>query len=97
MPMREVVRIYGEKNPTPSSISNTELIDVVVPLNANGPLHFGPSLNLDHSSAEEADREHDVQARARGESAFLSINRGGRCNRKPIFIVVIFGTSEVGD
>ena len=52
----------------------------------------------DHGvEAEEADREHDVEARARGESAFLSINRGGRCNKKPIFIVVIFGTSEVVD
>ena len=51
--MREVVRVYiGRKNPTPSSISNTELIDGVVPLNANGPLRFGPSLNLDHSSTE---------------------------------------------
>ena len=40
----------GRKNPTPSSISNTELIDGVVSLNANGPLRFGPSLNLDHSS-----------------------------------------------
>ena len=40
----------GRKNPTPSSISYTELIDGVVPLNANGPLCFGPSLNLDHSS-----------------------------------------------
>ena len=42
----------GRKNPTPSSISNTELIDGVVPLNANGPLCFGPNLNLDHSSTE---------------------------------------------
>jgi hypothetical protein len=52
----------------------------------------------DHDiEAEEADREHDIEAHARGESAFLSINRGGCCNKKPIFIVVIFGTSEVVD
>ena len=43
------------KNPTPPSISNTELIDGVVPLNANGPLRLGPSLNLDHSSTKRAD------------------------------------------
>ena len=40
----------GRKNPTPSSISNTELIDDVVPLNANEPLCFSPNLNLDYSS-----------------------------------------------
>ena len=48
---RRCHKVYiGRKTPTPSSISNTKLIDGVVPLNANGPLRFGPSLNLDHSS-----------------------------------------------
>ena len=32
--------LKGEKPPTPSSISNTGLIDGVPPLSANGPLKF---------------------------------------------------------
>ena len=32
--------LKGEKPPTPSSISNTGLIDGVSPLSANGPLRF---------------------------------------------------------
>ena len=32
--------LKGEKPPTPSSISNTGLIDDVPPLSANGPLRF---------------------------------------------------------
>ena len=32
--------LKGEKPPTPSSISNTGLIDGVPPLSANGPLRF---------------------------------------------------------
>ena len=32
--------LKGEKPHTPSSISNTELIDGVPPLSANGPLRF---------------------------------------------------------
>ena len=32
--------LKGEKPPTPSSISNTRLIDGVPPLSANGPLRF---------------------------------------------------------
>jgi len=32
--------LMGEKPPTPSSISNTGLIDGVPPLSANGPLRF---------------------------------------------------------
>ena len=32
--------LKGEKLPTPSSISNTGLIDGVPPLSANGPLRF---------------------------------------------------------
>ena len=41
--------LKGEKNPTPSSISNTGLIDGVPPLSGNGPLRFIRIIYMDQA------------------------------------------------